>query len=544
MKIFKYVIFVFSVIALQMSCADDDENELSQVKPPSNLAILTELKPDNSGEVTITPSGESVVSFDVYFGDETVEPASVDIGNSVTHVYAEGVYEIRIVGKGITGLTTEFTQELEVSLSPPTNLMVTIENDTEVSKRVNITATADSATSYEVYSGIDGDDQPIVSNIGETVSIDYPEAGTYTIRVVAKGGATETIQSTEEFEVTALTAPTTAATAPPTRSEADVVSLFSESYTDVSIDTWRTEWSQADFEDVTIAGNAVKKYSALNFVGIESTSAPKDITQMTHIHLDIWTPDATVFKVKLVDFGADGVFGGDDTEHEIIINDPAQGEWVSIDVPLTNFVGLTTKSALAQYIFAAEPTSMATVYIDNLYFYKGESVATDPVEFPLDFESDTAPYAWGGFGGVDPASVIDNPDASGINTSNKVVSLQKNPGAEVWGGAAMILSGAVDFTPGTTVTMKVWSPRAGVPILFKMEDTSSAPDGNGNPSVFVEVQTSTTVANAWETLSFDLTSFGSFDVNISYQKVIIFPDFGTGGAMTGETFYFDDITLN
>ena len=30
---------------------------------------------------------------------------------------------------------------------------------------------------------------------------------------------------------------------------------------------------------------------------------------MTHFHLDLWTPDATVFKVKLVDFGANGVWG-------------------------------------------------------------------------------------------------------------------------------------------------------------------------------------------------------------------------------------------
>ena len=39
---------------------------------------------------------------------------------------------------------------------------------------------------------------------------------------------------------------------------------------------------------------------------------------MEHFNLDVWTPDATTFRVKLVDFGADAAFGGgDDTEHEL-----------------------------------------------------------------------------------------------------------------------------------------------------------------------------------------------------------------------------------
>jgi hypothetical protein len=33
---------------------------------------------------------------------------------------------------------------------------------------------------------------------------------------------------------------------------------------------------------------------------------------MTFFHTDIWSADFTEFKVKLVDFGANGVFGGDD----------------------------------------------------------------------------------------------------------------------------------------------------------------------------------------------------------------------------------------
>jgi len=156
----------------------------------------------------------------------------------------------------------------------------------------------------------------------------------------------------------------------PTRNPADVISLFSDAYPDVSVDTWRTDWSMAAFEDVEIAGNATKKYSALNFVGIETVNNQIDATGMTHLHLDVWSPNATFFAVKLVDFGADGAFdGGDDVEHEIQYTSPAQGEWISYDIPLTDFVNLTTRANLAQYIFVGQPTGENTVFIDNVLFH-------------------------------------------------------------------------------------------------------------------------------------------------------------------------------
>jgi len=157
----------------------------------------------------------------------------------------------------------------------------------------------------------------------------------------------------------------------PTLPEVDVISLFSDVYTDVAVDTWRTDWSEASFEDVTVDGNPTKKYSSLNFVGIETVANTIDATSMTHFHLDVWSSDFTVFKIKLVDFGADGAFdGGDDVEHEITFTAPTQGGWISYDIPLSDFTGLTTRANMAQYILVAEPSGGATVYVDNMYFHK------------------------------------------------------------------------------------------------------------------------------------------------------------------------------
>ncbi len=172
--------------------------------------------------------------------------------------------------------------------------------------------------------------------------------------------------------------PTTPAPTP-TRSPADVISLFSEAYTNVPVDTWRTPWSSAVLEDITIQGNATKKYSQLDFVGIETIANQLDITEMTHFHIDVWSPDFTLFGVKLVDFGANGVFGGgDDVEHQVDFPTPTQGQWLSLDIPLSAFTGLTTRRNIAQYILVGRPVAANTIFVDNLYFFRDTTSATEP----------------------------------------------------------------------------------------------------------------------------------------------------------------------
>jgi len=169
----------------------------------------------------------------------------------------------------------------------------------------------------------------------------------------------------------------------PTRDAVNVVSLFSDAYDDVPVDTWRTDWSAAEFEDVTIEGNPTKKYSNLDFTGIETVANPVDASNMTHLHLDVWSPDFTFLGIKLVDFGADGAFGGgDDVEHQINYEMPTAGEWVSLDIPLSDFAGLTTTSNIAQYILVGQPTGVTTLYVDNMYFYTedGGNVTTEPTQ--------------------------------------------------------------------------------------------------------------------------------------------------------------------
>jgi len=163
----------------------------------------------------------------------------------------------------------------------------------------------------------------------------------------------------------------------PTQDAVDVVSIFSDVYTNVSVDSWSADWDAANLADFMIGSDNLKKYYNLQYAGIEFTTTPVDASAMTHFHLDMWTPSSisynSLFKLKLIDFGADGAYGGgDDSEHELTFGyatTPAivSEAWVSFDIPLTSFTNLTGTGNVAQLIISGSPN---IVYVDNIYFHK------------------------------------------------------------------------------------------------------------------------------------------------------------------------------
>ena len=80
------------------------------------------------------------------------------------------------------------------------------------------------------------------------------------------------------------------------------------------------------------------------------------------------------------------------------------------------------------------------------------------------------------------------------------------------------------------MTVRVYSPRAGIPVRLKVED---AADNTRS----VETEALTTKVNAWETLTFDFANQASgtaaLNLAYTYNKVSIFFDFGKTGAAGG-----------
>jgi hypothetical protein len=163
----------------------------------------------------------------------------------------------------------------------------------------------------------------------------------------------------------------------PTTAPSNVISLFSDIYDDVLVDTWSADWDNANSATLITAGNEVKKYSDLALAGIEFKVEPIDASKMTHLHLDVWkeNPD-TALKIKLVDFGANGVWEGtnsDNVEAELSFNNAGNpsiegNQWVGLDIPLSDFTGLTSRESLAQLIISGGGAG-DTVWLDNIYLY-------------------------------------------------------------------------------------------------------------------------------------------------------------------------------
>ncbi|MFO7723612.1 MAG: carbohydrate binding domain-containing protein [Bacteroidales bacterium] len=164
----------------------------------------------------------------------------------------------------------------------------------------------------------------------------------------------------------------------PSHAPGDVISLFSDTYSNVPVNYYNGYWApyqttlSADF---TVNGDNVLYYINFNFVGIEFTSPTIDASAMTHLHADIYFPNTlnpgAQFKFQLVDAGADGVLGNaDDAKHTLTFTSPTlvSQDWISFDIPLSNFTGLTSKGHLAQLIF--EGTNIPGFYADNIYFHK------------------------------------------------------------------------------------------------------------------------------------------------------------------------------
>jgi len=237
-----------------------------------------------------------------------------------------------------------------------------------------ITAPTSNSTGAFTYTS----SNPTVATVtGSTISIIGVGNTTIKATQAAAGGYTVGTKSTTFTVNSGLASVPTIAAPVPTKAQANVISLYSNTYQNRTVDTWSAVWDQADVADFPIAGNDTKKYTNLVYAGIEFTTSTIDATNANYFHIDVWTPNATAFKIKLVDFGANGTYaGGDDKEYEYTCIPPAYSTWVPYDIPMTAFTTLTTKAHIAQLIISS---SASTVYVDNVFFWANTAVL--PVSF-------------------------------------------------------------------------------------------------------------------------------------------------------------------
>ena len=195
-----------------------------------------------------------------------------------------------------------------------------------------------------------------------------------TVTIVGVG--TSTITATQAATASYATASTTAtltvnvpAAPTPTKAAEDVISIFSNTYTDLVNTNFFPNWGQST---QYAQENGMLKYSNLNYQGI-TFATPINGAAMEKLHIDIWTRDCTSFDMYVID--------GSNPEEKVTLT-PSFNGWNSYDIDLAQYTNLT-KSNLVEFKIIGN----GTVYLDNIYFWENLAAGTPTISFTIPAKS-------------------------------------------------------------------------------------------------------------------------------------------------------------
>jgi hypothetical protein len=153
---------------------------------------------------------------------------------------------------------------------------------------------------------------------------------------------------------------------------------------------------------------------------------------------------------------------------------------------------------------------------------------------PVDFETPEEDTNWIAFANNPDApedlTIVENPDKSGINTSDYCAKHIVNETADQWAGAVSTAYGVMEFTADQhTMQMMVYKEIIS-PCGMKVEQST---DGGAN----LEVKVSNTVTGEWELLTFDLSDA----IGYTYPALVFFPDFPDEARTAGSINHVDNL---
>ncbi|MEO7175051.1 MAG: T9SS type A sorting domain-containing protein [Saprospiraceae bacterium] len=241
---------------------------------------------------------------------------------------------------------------------------------------------------------------------------------------------------------------------------------------------------------------------------------PMDLSVNNEFHMKVFatTPSQILMKLE-----------GTGPAIERLVNIAVVNTWVDYKFDFSAAQGQTGLSKIILFFDPGVETSGDTYLFDDVIAYP-EGVCAGTIPDPAiidDFECQrNASYG----GGWDIIQVVNNPDASGINTS-ALVGEYTDP-LDSWSALVVDYQNDIDLSHNLIFKAKVWSPKLGQ-MLFKLEGGSSP-----GKEVFVDI----TEINTWVEYKVDFSS----QEGLSHKKLSIF--FGAGvDALPGEIYYVDDI---
>lgn len=525
MKNFKYI--VASLIMIMMSCEEDDT---PSVLPLANLTSSSVVSTDAPGTVTITAAAQGANSYTFDFGDGTTGESLTGYIVKTYDMVGDNTYSVTITALDASGASITETISVTVSIAA------------EIPPEVNLLTSGSTKTWFLAASqpghlglgpardGIDGDwwypkwySAEAFEKCGAEISDCFCD-DELTFSVDASGEVSYTLDNKGQtfFNVGHLAAAGGAGDED-TCYDFDVSGSKTVTLSSVSgnVPEGETTGMQMDFSD----GGFMSYYVGSS--SYEILSINEDLLYVRTY--DTMNPDlawylrftsapsedggeeslATVFTdlVWSDEFDVDGAPNPSNWGYDLGAGGWGNGESQTYTDDAEN---VKVEGGMLKITAKATGDGGGGVlhYYDDVTLIDANSAASGLEDF-----EGTAPQ-FEAFGG-NSTEVIANPDASGINTSTMVAASTKPNGSEVWAGSFFDVATPIDLTTYTSISVKTWSPAVGATIKLKLENQANADEN-------VEVDVLSTVAEGWETLTFD---FSAAPVG-TYDRVVLFFDFG------------------
>lgn len=540
MKTITNIITCVALILAIHSCKDDDDFNVTlfATEAPSEVQTTVEVAQDNSGLVAVSPDAVGAGSFRVFFGDPNNTEALIGRNKTVTNVYPEGQYTIRIEAISTNDKVTEITETIVVETTRILNTRSGL-IASETAREIQVTPTADNTTNFTVDFG-DGTTQDLTP--GESANHIYEVGGDYTVAFVASNpetGRSVEFSDAVSFNTDAL----------------DLSLSFDDPLTEYDIESFNgtsteivtnpnssgSNETESNVLAITNSGNSFEGITYELPSAIDFSGNKKIVTLDVFYEGDAEIPVALQF--------TNGVNG--ERGVEVITNHTGTG-WETLTF---DFAANATKVFIAndpenfepivatgQYgllvLFIDGPGSTeGTQFIDNIMQIQGGEPVEILPEFLFDFEDGTLN---GSFDFGAPIQIVDNPFPQG-NSSAKVLEINRGMGQ--FQGSGFSIPQIDLTTPEKIVTIKLYSD---IPATLSVDLKVGL---NGARSANVAASHT---GSGWETLTFDYSNatkafepddpenfspLPAEEVGIYTQIVFIV----NGDSTASGTFYMDDI---
>ncbi|HHM21291.1 MAG TPA: T9SS type A sorting domain-containing protein [Bacteroidetes bacterium] len=264
------------------------------------------------------------------------------------------------------------------------------------------------------------------------------------------------------------------------------------------------------------------EWSALGF----ESGGSWDLTVFNQFSIKIWSPLAVPLLFKLE--------GGTSPAVEIWTEVTQPEKWVDYTVDFSDHAGEDHARIVVFFNAGQLPAQEDLYYIDDVQWKRiNYSGCVNDNET---FNSTIANFQYFANGHIEAEDnklkIVDNPNPSGINDSEKVGQFTKANDGAVFAGAFAALGAPIEFGDNKTMRAKVLMDHIGN-FAMKVEASATGADP-------IEIAVPNTLTNEWEELTFD---FSAAPDNAQYQTLTIFFDLGMDPATDDVTSYFDDFVI-